>query len=99
MSFNLTIDADAELDVAFDWNAPVSPQNPKGPWLAAGETISSHVIVATDGITAYADTETDGVVTVWVKDATAPVQRVTCRITTDQGRTDDRTIKFTVLPR
>lgn len=89
MSFTLSIDPDAVLDVAFDWT----------PWLGEGETIASHTTHPSSGITVDDSDEADGIVTVWVSGAEDKVQRVTCRVVTNQGRTDDRTIKFTVLER
>lgn len=84
-----TIDPDAQLDYAFDWSA----------WLAEGETITAHELVATDGITIDSDAEASGVVTVWVSGAIVPRQKITCRITTNQGRQDDRTITLNVRER
>lgn len=84
------LDPDAVLDFAIDWTA----------WLADGETITDHTIVATTGITVDSSTEDAGIVTVWVSGAEAGGRRsATCRITTDQGRTDDRTIHFSVYER
>lgn len=83
------LDPDADLDYKFDWST----------WLADSETIASHTVVASTGITAYNDSESAGVVTVWVKNATAGFQRVTCHIVTSAGRKDDRTIRFAVANR
>lgn len=85
------IDPDAVLDYSFDWTL----------WLAAGETIATKTIVPSSGITVTTSSITAGVVTIWVTGATpvASTQTLTCRITTDQGRTDDRTISLVVTNR
>lgn len=87
----MIIDPDAELDYAFDWTA----------WLDDGETITSHTLVPTTGITVDNSTEDAGIVTVWVSGATPAksLQRITCRIVTNEGRTDDRTMQFRVAER
>ena len=80
-------DSDADLDYKFDWN------DDSDPWLATGETISSHVITAETGITAYNDSEADGTVKIWVKEGTAEGNyTIACRIVTNAARTDERTI-------
>lgn len=85
-----TIDPDAVIDFEFDWT----------DWLAASETISSKVITPSDGITVNSSTIVAGVVTVWVSGATVDtVQSIACRITTNQGRTDERTIELAVRNR
>lgn len=92
MTFALTIDPNAVLDITWDWT----------DWLAASETISTKTCTVTpaSSITVGTPTETGGVVTAFVSAATlGTVPRVTCRITTSQGRTDDRTFRFTVIER
>ena len=83
-----TKDPDSVLDWAFDWSA----------WLADDETIVSHEIVA-DGVTVDTSDENEGVVTVWLSEAQKGTRRVTCRVTTSQGRTDDRSIVLHVTDR
>lgn len=83
-------DPDAVLDFAFDWTA----------WLSDGETISSHVIVEQTGITVDSDSESNGVVTVWLSGGTeGETYSLTCSITTSQARQDDRTIFILVEER
>jgi hypothetical protein len=83
-------DADAVLD--FEWNY----QN----WLAPSEEIVDYEIIASPGITVDSDTNTTDRVVVWLRDGTAGVPyTVTCRITTNQGRTDDRTMTIRVVNR
>lgn len=90
MTFPLTIDPNAVLDIRWDWT----------DWLAASETISTKTCTATTGITVGTPTEAAGVVIAFVSAATlGTVPRVTCRIVTNQGRTDDRTFRFTVAER
>lgn len=84
-----TLDPDAVLDYQFNWV----------DWLDDDETITSHTVVPTAGIDVDSSTEDGGVVTVWVSGASGRYQRVTCRIITNQGRTDDRTIRFQVTDR
>lgn len=75
-------DPDAVLDYTFDWSG----------WLASGETITTATVTAADGITLDSDDEAGGVVTVWLSGGTANTRyAVACLITTDQGRTDERT--------
>ena len=82
-----TKDPDAVLDYAFDWN------DSSDPWLASGETISSHTITADTGITVDSDSESSGVVTVWLSGGTAGQDYdVACKIVTSASRTDERTI-------
>jgi hypothetical protein len=78
-----TKDPDAVLDYAFDWSS----------WLATGETISSHTITVETGITKDSDSESSGVVTVWLSGGTAENEYdVACKIVTSAGRTDERTM-------
>jgi len=83
-------DPDAVLDYAFDWSS----------WLATDETISSHTVTVDTGITKDSDSESSGIVTVWLSGGTADtVYDVACKIVTSASRTDERTIKIRVLQR
>ena len=85
-------DPDAVLDYAFDWSS----------WLdsTAPETISSHTITVATGLTKDSDSESAGVVTVWLSGGTAgTTYTVACEITTSKGRTDERTIIIKVKQR
>lgn len=78
-------DPDAILDYVFDWS----------DWLESGETISSHVITVNAGITKDSDSESSGVVTVWLSGGTAGNKyNVACKIVTSLARTDERTIEI-----
>jgi hypothetical protein len=83
-------DSDAVLDYEFNYEE----------WLSPSEVISSYVIIASPGITVDSDTNTTDKVTVWLSGGTAgQPYTVTCRITTNQSRTDDRTMTIRVINR
>ena len=75
-------DPDAVLDYAFDWTE----------WLQSSETISVYTISIGAGIIKDSDSETNGIVTVWLSGGTdGETYEVACKITTGLGRTDERT--------
>lgn len=83
-------DPDAVLDYGFDWT----------DWLNATETITAHTITVDAGITLNSHGEDAGIVTAWISGGTAGVEyEVACRITTSEGRTDERTITLVVEQR
>ncbi len=74
-------DPDATLDWIFDWN----------DWLAEFETITSAVFITDPGIIVDDSSNTQKTATVWLSGGTeSQVYRITCRVTTSEGRTDDR---------
>lgn len=74
-------DPDAVLDWVFDWNK----------WLSEFETITVSLFIVDPGITVNSSTHTTKTATVWLAGGTeGQVYRVTCRVTTTEGRTDDR---------
>jgi hypothetical protein len=74
-------DPDATLDWIFDWNL----------WLGATETIASAEFIVDPGITIEDSTNTTKTATVWLSGGTeGQVYRITCRVTTNEGRIDDR---------
>jgi hypothetical protein len=78
-------DPDAVLDYVFDWS----------PWLGDGETISSHVVTVGSGITKDSDSESSGVVTIWLSGGThGSDYLVACKIVTSMSRTDERSINI-----
>lgn len=83
-------DPDAVLDYTFDWAG-----DPDGSWLADGETITDHDIIA-PAFTVDSTSADTTTVTVWLSGGTAGYQTVTCRIVTSHDRTDDRTITLIV---
>lgn len=83
-------DEDAILDFEFDWSE----------WLGPSEEITSSLIIASPGITVQGDTYSALAATVWLAGGTAGYPyTVTNRITTNQGRTDDRTMTIRVVNR
>ena len=83
-------DPDAVLDYQVDWSA----------WLAESETISSYTITVTGTVTVDSDTDDGASVTVWLSGAADDERpKVACRITTNQGRTDERTFDLSVRDR
>lgn len=84
-----TKDPDAVLDYGFDWSA----------WLSEGEAITSSSVTVEGDLVVESKTESGGVVTVWLSGGAVGDQRVACRITTNQGRTDERTERVSVKHR
>jgi hypothetical protein len=83
MTNTFTKDPDAVLDYQWDWSE----------WLATGETIASVVITPDTGITLDSQSNTTTTVTAWLSGGTVDEgYRVVCEITTNAGRTDDRSI-------
>lgn len=83
-------DPDAVLDYRFDWSA----------WLASGETITTAASTVSAGITKDSESNTTTTATVWLSGGTdGDDYLVTCRITTNQGRTDDRSMVIKVRQR
>ena len=81
----MTKDPDAVLDYTFDWSS----------WLTDGETISSHIATVVSGITKDSDSESAGIVTIWLSGGThGSDYLVACKITTSLDRTDERTINI-----
>ena len=86
MSFTVYVrDPNSVLDFQWDWSA----------WLQVSETISSHTIVVPAGITKDSSSNSGTTVTAWFSGGTAgTAYDVTARITTNQSRTDDSTIRL-----
>ena len=85
-----TKDPDATLDYELDWST----------WLGTGETISAATVTVPAGITLDTDTNTDTTQTAWLSGGTAGAHYdVVYQITTNQSRTDDRTVRITVEDR
>lgn len=82
-------DPDAIKDYHFDWS----------DWLEDGDSIDSYTITPSSGITVDSDSESGGIVTVWLSGGTADTSAtVTCRIVTTEGRRDDKTMFFEFKP-
>lgn len=94
-------DPSAVLDYRFDWRALTNGTG-KSDWLASGETISTHTVTATTGLTVDSSslTDTSSSVTAWLSGGTAgETYTVTCQIVTTAGRTDERSITIIVAQR
>ncbi len=84
-------DPDAVLDYSFDWT----------DWLAVGESISTWSVTVS-GVTKDAEDRVGAIITVWVSGGTAGpgvIATLVCAITTNQGRTDNRTIYLKIRER
>jgi len=83
-------DPDAVLDYAMDWS----------DWLADSETISSYTVTVDDGLTKDSDSESDGIVTIWLSGGMVnTTYNVVVHIVTSSSRTDDRTFRVIVIQR
>ena len=84
-------DKDATLDYGFDWTG----------WLSSGEIIVAYTItLSASTLTKVTDSATSGSVIVWLSGGTSGSRYgVSCKITTDQNRIDERTIKIDVRER
>lgn len=82
-------DPDAVLDYIYDWS----------DWMQPGEEIATHTIVTGSGLTVDSSSASDTTVTVWVSGAVTGTRILTCRITTNQGRIDDRSHVLVVQER
>lgn len=87
---SFTKDPDATLDWHFDWSS----------WLASGETISTSTFICSAGIVVSSTSATTTNTTIWLSGG-RPGQpyRITNRVVTNQGRTDDRSITVRVKDR
>lgn len=75
-------DPDSVLDFRWDWSS----------WLAEDEVIDT-ASVTVAGVTKDDEENSTTTVTVWISGGSAgSTGSATCRITTNQGRSDDRTI-------
>jgi hypothetical protein len=77
-------DPNAVLDYKWDWTA----------WLPSGDTITSAVVAVQAGDVAInSQSNTTTAVTAWISAGTAGTEaELRARVTTAQGRIDDRTI-------
>lgn len=83
-------DPAAVLDYEFNWDT----------WLGMSEIISSHVITGDAGITVDSSSESSGIVTIWLSGGTVGNNyAVACKITTNEGRTEERSIQIDCVER
>jgi hypothetical protein len=84
-------DPDAVLDYTYDWSS----------FLADGEVIVEHeIFLSGDDITLDVSTADNTTVTVWLSGGIVrEYYYITCRITTDQGRVDNRSIWILIKKR
>lgn len=77
----------ALLDWAFDWSN----------WLLQGESIQTYELTISDGLTVQSDSNDAQHVVVWLSDGSVgETYKVTCQVTTDQGRIDERACQIVV---
>ena len=81
-------DPDERLDYVVDWAAPRSSDNPKGPWLVEGDTITTSTFAVTpEGLTEDGTDSDATTATVWLTGGTAGARyTVTNHIITAAGR-------------
>lgn len=84
-------DPNAVLDYTFDW----------GPYLTPlGDTISTATWVLSTGLTKVSQSNTTTTATAFVSGGTVgETATLTCRIVTNGGRTDDRSISLKIVER
>jgi hypothetical protein len=83
-------DPDAVLDWKWDWSE----------WLASGETIATSLVTVSAGIVLDSSTHSLTSVTAWLSGGTdGQIYRVSARVTTNQNRTDERSITIRVTER
>lgn len=93
-------DPDATLDYKRDWNRATEGGAAGTGWLASGETITSSTWTVPAGLTKTSETNDTTTATVWLSGGTAGQDyTIVNRITTSQGRTDERSTKITVRNR
>ena len=103
MTFSTVKDPAAVLDYKFDW-ANTTNGGSKADWLESGETISSHTVTASTGLTVDSSsiTDTNTSVTAWLSGGTAgEIYTVVCQVVTNSSpaRTDERTLAVKVQER
>lgn len=83
-------DPNANLDWIFDWNL----------WLGEFEYITVATFITDPGITVTANSHTQKTATVWISGGTeGQTYNITCRITTNEGRIDDRSFTLRITNR
>ena len=81
-------DPDAVIDYQIDWS----------DWLASSEVISTSVWIVSTGIVKDSDTNTTTTTTIWLSGGAAELSyTLTNRITTNSARTEDRTMRISII--
>lgn len=84
-------DPNAVLDYTFDWSAWLLPLS---------DTIASVTWIVTSGLTTSSPTNTTTTATVFVAGGVdGNTEKLTCRIVTANGRTDDRSVDLKIVQR
>lgn len=85
---SLTKDPDSVLDYSVDW----------AKWLVEEDTIATSTWTVPAGLTKDSDSHTDTTATVWLSGGGAinTQYEITNRITTTQGRTEDKSFPITM---
>lgn len=94
-------DPEAVLDFMFDW-AGLDNQNWSSNWLQPGEVIVSYVLTVPAGIVEETSSinQDQNAVIVWLSGGTdCASYDIVCEITTNTGRTDQRTMRIKVKDR
>jgi len=90
-------DPEATLDYTFDWGSPGWKEK---PWLAEGETLTGAEVAVADGLGKGSVQHDATRVTVWLSGGTVGQSyQVRCKVTTNAGRTDVRSISVAVQRR
>lgn len=89
--YTITKDPDSVLDYTFDWE----------DWLALiVDTLASHSVEVETGIVCDSSSIVADTVIAWISSGTVgTTYRVTCRVVTTSGRTDDRSIFIKIKER
>ena len=92
-------DPNAKLDYPFDWRAKTNGHG-DSDWLAPSEMIVSYVITVDDGLTLLSSSQSNGIVTAWISGGeVGKWYKVACKIETNMGRIDERTMHIRVEER
>lgn len=84
-------DADATLDYQFDWSAYLTDP---------ADAIASGSFIVEGGLTIHSQVFGQSAAVVWLSGGSVGLTyRVTCRITTNGGRTDERSIFLKIVER
>jgi hypothetical protein len=90
MATTIPKDPEAVLDYGRDWS----------PWLETGDTITSSEWSVPAELTVVADGHTGTITTVWLSGGVRGIDyKITNKITTAQGRTDERSMVIQVADR